>query len=77
MDRELFDSTIQEYKRRVPFKPFTISLLNGDRLQIDFPDAIFVRDGAGFFIGPGRVLAVFDNDGVVQVVDELFGNSPS
>ena len=77
MDRELFDSTIQAYRRRVPFKPFTISLVNGERLEVDFPDAVIVREGAGVFVGPGKVIAIFDNEGVVQVVDDLIRNTPS
>jgi hypothetical protein len=71
MDRETFDRTIRTFKYRKPFRPFTISLVNGERLEIDHPDALAVRDGVGLFAGPGGVPAVFDYEGVAQVVGDL------
>jgi hypothetical protein len=71
MDRETFDSTIRTFKYRRPFRPFTISLVNGERLEVDHPDALVVRDGVGLFAGPGGVPAVFDYEGVAQVVGDL------
>ncbi|MGO9467250.1 MAG: hypothetical protein ACLQIB_10295 [Isosphaeraceae bacterium] len=47
MDRETFDATIRTFKHRAPFRPFTVSLVNGDRLEVDHPDALAVRDGVG------------------------------
>ena len=66
-----FDATIRTFRQRVPFRRFTLSLVNGDRLEIDHADAIVVRDGVGLFVGPGGVPAVFDHKGVVQVIDDL------
>ena len=74
MDRETFDSTIRTFKHRKPYRPFTVSLVNGERLEIDHPEAVVVRDGAGVFIGPAGVIAVFDFEGVAQVVGELANN---
>ena len=54
-----------------PFRPFTVSLVNGERLEVDHPDALAVRDGVGMFVGPGGMPAVFDHEGVVQVVGDL------
>lgn len=71
MDRETFDSTIRTFKQRTPFHPFTLSLVNGERLEVDHPEAIVVRDGVGLFVGPGGVPAVFDHEGVAQIVGEL------
>lgn len=71
MDRDTFDSTIRKFKHRTPFRPFTISLVNGERVEIDHPDALVIRDGVGLFAGPGGVPAVFDHEGVAQVVGDL------
>lgn len=71
MDRETFDATIRTFKQRTPFRPFTISLVNGERLEVDHPDAIIVRDGVGLFAGPGGIPSVFDYEGVAQVVGDL------
>jgi hypothetical protein len=71
MDRETFDATIRTFKHRVPFRPFTVSLVNGDRLEVDHPDALAVRDGVGMFIGPGGIPSIFDHEGVAQVIGDL------
>lgn len=71
MDRETFDATIRTFKNRTPFRPFTVSLVNGERLEVDHPDAIIVREGVGLFAGPGGIPSVFDCEGVAQVVGDL------
>lgn len=71
MDRDTFDSTIRAFKNRRPYRPFTVALVNGDRLEIDHPEAIIVRDGVALFAGPGGVPAVFDYEGVSQIVGDL------
>lgn len=71
MDRETLDETIRSLRFRNPFRPFVVLLVNGERLEIDHPDAIVVRDGVGLFVGPGGVPAVFDYEGVAQVVGDL------
>jgi hypothetical protein len=76
MDRETFDATIRTFKHRTPFRPFTVSLVNGERLEVDHPEAVVVRDGVGLFVGPGGIPAVFDYEGVAQVVGDL-ANRPS
>lgn len=75
MDRDTFDATIRTFKHRTPFRPFTLSLVNGERLEVDHPDALAVRDGVGLFVGPGGVPSVFDHEGVAQVVGDLAGRS--
>ncbi len=71
MDRDTFDSTIRTFKHRTPFRPFTVSLVNGKRLAVDHPDALAVRDGVGLFVGPGGVPAVFDHERVAHVIGDL------
>lgn len=73
MDRETFDGTIRTFKHRTPFRPFTVSLVNGERLEVDHPDALAVRDGVALFVGSGGVPAVFDHEGVAQVIGDLIG----
>jgi hypothetical protein len=71
MDRETFDTTIRTFKQRTPFCPFTVSLVKGERVEVDHPDALVVRDGVALFVGPGGMPAVFDFEGVAQVIGEL------
>lgn len=71
MDRNSFDETILTFKRGSPFRPFTVSLVNGDRVEGDHPDALVVRDGVALFVGLGGIPAVFDHEGVAQVIGDL------
>jgi hypothetical protein len=76
MDRETFDSTMRTFKHRTPFRPFTVSLVNGERVEVDHPEALVVRDGVALFAGPGGVPAVFDYEGVAQIIGDLVRPSP-
>ena len=71
MDIETFDATIRSFKNRTPFRPFTVSLVNGERLEVDHRDALVVRDGVAIFVAPGGIPAIFDHEGVAQVVGDL------
>jgi hypothetical protein len=73
MDRETFTETIRAFRNRTPFKPFTVVTVSGNRHEVDHPEAILVRDGVALFAGPGGVPAIFDYDGVSEVVGDLSG----
>jgi hypothetical protein len=46
-------------------------MVNGDRLEVDHPDALGVRDGMALFAAPGGVPVIFDHEGVSQVIGDL------
>jgi hypothetical protein len=71
VQRDTFDNTMRIFKYRKPFRPFTVALVSGERLEVDHPDAVVFRDGVGLFVGPGGVPAIFDWDGVCQIVGDL------
>lgn len=71
MDRDTFDNTVRAFKHHTPFQPFTLAMVNGDRLEVDHPDALAVRDGVGLFAGPGGVPVVFDHEGVSHVSRDI------
>ena len=70
MSSEAFDKTLLSLKRRTPFRPFEIALINGDRVEVDRSDAIAVRDGVGVYAGSGGVPAIFDHEGVNQIISD-------
>ena len=37
---------------RVPYKPFTVVLVNGKRFEVDRPSALAFRDGGAGYVGP-------------------------
>lgn len=59
MDAATFDTTLNSLKARVPFRAFTVSLINGDRFEVDYPGVLVVREGAAAFIGSGHVVSIF------------------
>jgi hypothetical protein len=71
MDSDTFTATIRAFKGQSPFQPFTVAMVNGDRLEIDYADAIAIRGGMALFAAPGNIPVVFDHEGVSQVVDDL------
>ena len=75
MDRNTFDSTLDAFKHRRPFQPFTVAMVDGDRLEVDHPEALVFRDGVAVFVGPGGVPVIFDHEGVSQVIGDLAGRS--
>ena len=74
MDRNLFTRTMQAFKQRSPFKPFTVVTVSGQRHEVDHPDALAVRGGVALFVGPGDVPVIFDHASVDEVVGDLAGN---
>ena len=73
MDREIFTETIRAFKHGAPFKPFTVATVSGNRYEVDFPDALAVRDGVAIFVGPGHVPVFFDHEGVSEIIGDLAG----
>lgn len=70
MDREAFDQTIRMLKHRKPLHPFTVVMQNGDRLEVDHPDGLAIRDGVALFAGPGGVPSIFDYKCINRVIGE-------
>ena len=49
--------------------------MNGDRFEVDFPDALLVRDGVAVYLQAGGVPIIFDHEGVNQFVGDLMEKS--
>jgi hypothetical protein len=73
MDRDTFTETIRALKRRVPFRPFAVVTVSGNRHEVDHAEAIAVNDGLALLAGPGGVPVIFDYDGVSEVIGDLSG----
>jgi hypothetical protein len=71
MEADHFDQILNTLKRRSPFRPFSVTLVNGDRFEVDCPDALVVRDGVAAYIGSGGGPILFDHEGVSQFVGDL------
>ena len=71
MQLENFEPTLNLFRYAIPFKPFTISMVNGDTIEVDFPGALAVRGGVAYYIGSGNVPKVFDHEGVSHIIGDL------
>ena len=76
MELERFVETVTALKYRKPYHPFTIVLDNGNRHEIDFADAILVREGLVIFAAPRGIPVLFDHDSVSEVIGDLANNPP-
>lgn len=71
MDRENFMATIGAYQSRQPWRPYTISLVSGREVEVDFPGALNARDGVAVLLAPGGVPTIFDHEGVERITGDL------
>jgi hypothetical protein len=70
-----FERSLRAFQRRTPFRAFTVALVNGDRFQVDHPEALIVRDGVAVFVAAGGVPTLFDHSSVSQFVGEPTGQT--
>lgn len=66
MKRETFEKTLKGFTERVPFRPFTVELINGRQFAINHPEALVARSGVAVYIDPDGALVIFDHEGVNQ-----------
>jgi hypothetical protein len=65
---EDFERTLRALVRRTPFRPFTVELVSGARIEVDHPEAMVFRGGVAVFIDAHGVPTLFDHEGVSQVI---------
>jgi hypothetical protein len=76
VEREKFHTTLTMLKNRKPFGPFTLAMVNGDRLEVDYPDALALRESMAVYLAPGGVTVWLDQEGVSEIIGGLAGQSP-
>jgi hypothetical protein len=77
VDIQHFERTLRAFQRRTPFRAFTVALVNGDRFQVDHPEALVLRGGVAVFITADGVPTLFDHESVSQSVGEALGQPTS
>jgi hypothetical protein len=65
-----FEGALRAFRRRTPFRPFTVELVSGDRFQVDHPEALVPRGGAAVFFAADGELKLRDRESVSQVLEE-------
>ena len=64
---ENFERTLRGFTQRVPFRPFTVELINGRQFVVEHPEALVFRNGlVAVYIALDGALTIFDHEGVNQ-----------
>ena len=69
MTTDNFRKVLLAMLHRKPFKPFTVELNTGMRIEVDAPDATVIREGVAVYIAPGFIPTYFDHESVTQIID--------
>jgi hypothetical protein len=68
MDPGHFERSLRAFQRRTPFRIFTVGLVNGDRFQVDHPEALVLRGGVAVFIAADGTPTLFDHESVSEMI---------
>jgi hypothetical protein len=72
MVAETFTQALRALGRRKPFKPFTVELVSGERIEIEHPEALVFRNAVAVYIRPQGEIALFDHEGVTPYRQSQF-----
>jgi hypothetical protein len=75
MVAKMFAQVLRSFRRRRPFKPFVVELVNGEPIIVDHPEALAFNGGVGVYISPRTEFIMFDHEGVADVKDIAKGNA--
>ena len=76
MTAEHFETTLDVLISARPFKPFTIELNTGQRIEIDHRGAILWADASAIFREGDGVLVMFEHDSVNQIINASAHSAP-
>ena len=77
MTTDNFDQTLQAFRCRSPFRPFTVVLHSGRQFEVDQLGALVQRHGVAIFLGPGGIPVIFDHEGVEHFTGDMANRPPS
>ncbi|HUY34795.1 MAG TPA: hypothetical protein VMV69_18765 [Pirellulales bacterium] len=62
-----FAKALRAFVYRKPFKRFTVELINGERIEVEHPEALVFRGGVAVYFSPKNEISIFDHEGVARV----------
>jgi hypothetical protein len=65
-----FDKTLQAYQKRRPFRSFSVRFVSGEHIDVDHPEALVIRNGAGVYLSAAGVPTLFDHESVSEIIGE-------
>ena len=70
MNSQDFETTIRAFQKKQPFRPYVVSLVSGERVHVDHPEALVTRARTAVYLGPRGEMSIFDSEGVAQITAE-------
>ena len=67
MDAAVFEDTLHRLVRCLPFQPFVIELVTGERLHVYERDALMFRGRTGTYFAPDKEMTIVDCENVKQI----------
>jgi hypothetical protein len=77
MTKAAFESALEAFLSRKPFRVFAIELRSGSQIEIDDPRSIARRRGLVVHIGQDLRASYFDHESVVQLIDGPASDVPA
>jgi hypothetical protein len=77
MDQGSFERCLRAFQRRTPFRAFTVSFVNGERVVVDHPEALVVRGGVAVYVSSGGAPTLFDHESVCELTDGAVASGAS
>jgi hypothetical protein len=62
-----FQTTIRACQKRAPFQPYAVELVSGERVRVDYPEALVIRGGVAVFLSADGAPSIFDHEGVSRI----------
>ncbi len=70
MEKENFGKLLRALSHRKPFRSYIVEFLNGEKIDVDHPEALIVRAGVAVYLAADGTPAWFDNLSVSRVVGD-------
>ena len=68
MTPEHFQTALRSFQKRTPVQPYFVESVSGDRVRVDHPEALVLRGGVAVFVSAEGAPAIFDHEGVSQII---------
>jgi hypothetical protein len=69
MNRELFLHVLNAFNRRRPWRPFTLELVSGCRIEVNHPESVSAGEHIVSLKSSSGVNCYFEFDAVVRFID--------
>ena len=69
MTPDELEQRLRTLVRRQPFRPFTVILLTGERIEVDVPEAVAWGGGTAGYLSASGEPFLFDSSRVREIVD--------